>query len=652
VRRHAIPAGLLAALVATLVLAGRGPASGEPLPAARHVLVVAVPHLHLRDLRDGPLRRATAGRAAVGAMSVRALNIRPRPAEGYLALGSGVRSRPPIPGSASPGALSGGRVDDIAAVRAANSGRRLGSMPGALAAALHEAGRDVVIAGDGAVALAGMDQSGTVTIARGAPAALARRHDLVIAAAPNASAAARLLAARPPTGTLVLLVSVSPAPGGALTPAAALGAGIAPGRLASESTRRAGIVTLGDVAPTILAVLGVPRPAGMDGRALRRHPGPSRIDGLIDLDARSLRQATAFRPLILAAGVALLVLVALSLAGARRPAATAALTVAALPLATYLVRLAPNPATDAGVVALTALVAAVVAALAAVLTRTPRAALTAVLALTAAVLALDGATGGWLHTTTILGYSLPGGGRFYGMPNSTFALLSAATVLTAGLLVERHGRAALPVVAVAFAVVALLNCLPGLGSDVGGLLTLTPVFGLAWLGLTGRRMHARHVAGLAMAALALFAALGAIDLLRPDAAQTHLGRLLAEVLHDGPGPLWDAIVRKESANLSGLHTAWSAGVLLVMLVPLLLRARLSPPLRAAVGANLVLTALGFALNDSGPVVVALGLFYLGPLLAIHRSEEGPGTVAATASTPPARARAAARRRASLVSACR
>jgi hypothetical protein len=51
---------------------------------------------------------------------------------------------------------------------------------------------------------------------------------------------------------------------------------------------------------------------------------------------------------------------------------------------------------------------------------------------TAGVVGIDGATGGWLHTTTMLGYSPPSGGRFYGMPNTSLALPPAATVLAAG----------------------------------------------------------------------------------------------------------------------------------------------------------------------------------------------------------------------------
>ena len=221
--------------------------------------------------------------------------------------------------------------------------------------------------------------------------------------------------------------------------------------------------------------------------------------------------------------------------------------------------------------------------------------------------------------TTMLGYSLPGGGRFYGMPNTTFSLLAAATLLAAGMLLERYGRAALAAIAAAFVVVGLLNCVPGLGSDVGGLLTLMPVFGLTWLALSGRRVRVRHVATLAAAATALLVILAAFDVLQPDDARTHLGRLAADVLDTGPGPLWDAIVRKESANVRLLfHSPWSVALVVVLLVPLLLRTELSAPVRVAVMGNLALAVLGLLANDSGPVVVALALFYLAPLLVVYR----------------------------------
>ena len=612
---------LLVGLALAIALMGSWSATGDPLPRVRHVLVVAVPELDLRELRDGELRGLTAGRAAIGAMSVRAKHTRPDAAEGYIALGSGVRTRS-VP-AASSGEVRRGRVTAIDALRAANRGRHVGSTPGALGSALRAAGRDIVVSGDGPVTLAAMDRNGRVRTARGSPRALARRHAVVIAALPGAADAARLLAAAPPADTLVMLVSVTPAAEGHLTPAAIVGRGVPRGSLVSESSRRDGIVTLGDVAPTILGALGIRRPVGMVGRPLGTRPGDPRLDRLIALDTRSDRQVDAYRPTIYLLGAALLALAAFALGGARRPAAAAALVAAALPLATYLLRLAPPAPSTALTVCLTLAIALGVAAAAAAATRDPRAALAAVLVVTAAVLAFDAATGGRLHMTTMLGYSLPGGGRFYGVPNSTFALISAAALLAAGLLVERHGRSALPAVGVAFAVIVVLSSLPGLGSDVGGLLTLIPVFGLAWLGLSGRRLGARELVWLIALALVALIAFVTIDLLRPDASRTHLGRLVAGVAENGGAQLWDAIVRKESANLRLLLSSWTPLLVVLLVVIVALRTRLQGPVRAAVLANLALAAVGFALNDSGAIVLALALFYLAPLLALCWQDDGP-----------------------------
>lgn len=156
----------------------------------------------------------------------------------------------------------------------------------------------------------------------------------------------------------------------------------------------------------------------MDGRPLRTRAGPADLERLLDFDSRSARQIGSYRLIVYLAAAGLLLLIALSLSGARRPAIATALLVAALPLATFLVRLAPNAPSDVAALGPTALIAAGLALAAAGLTRTPRGALSATLIATAAVVGIDGATGGWLHTTTMLGYALPGGGRFYGVPNS------------------------------------------------------------------------------------------------------------------------------------------------------------------------------------------------------------------------------------------
>jgi len=353
---------LLVPLAIAIAAAGRWPATGEPLRPASHVLVVATPELALRELRDGPLARPAA-RGAVGAMSVRALHTRPGQAEGYIALGSGVRTQS-VPELDRRHVVvgPGGRIAAMEALLSANRGGRIGSVPGALGSALRAAGRDIVVTSDGPAALAAMTRAGDVTVARGDPLVLARRHDVVIADVPTSAAAARLLEAGAADDTLVMLVSVAPAPDGHLTPVALRGARVAAGRVVSESTRRDGIVTLGDVAPTILAILGVPRPPGMQGRPLRTSAGAPGLARLLDLESRSARQASAYRVAIYLAAAALLALVALARLRSARAATVAALVVAAAPLATYLIRLLPSTGSDAVFGLAIALIAALIGA--------------------------------------------------------------------------------------------------------------------------------------------------------------------------------------------------------------------------------------------------------------------------------------------------
>ena len=74
-----------------------------------------------------------------------------------------------------------------------------------------------------------------------------------------------------------------------LTVAAMRGPGIEPGLLRSGSTRRAGLVTLVDVAPTVLDLAGVDRPDSMEGRrfeAVNEGPatGVERAEYLTSID--------------------------------------------------------------------------------------------------------------------------------------------------------------------------------------------------------------------------------------------------------------------------------------------------------------------------------------------------------------------------------
>jgi hypothetical protein len=438
----------------------------------------------------------------------------------------------------------------------------------------------------------------------------------------------------------VLVVSVTP-PGDEwrLTPVVAWGAGVAPGRLTSPSTRRSGLVTLTDLAPTVLTALGAPVPDALTGRALRVSPGAADLGGLARLDRDAAWRERIWLPVttaFIALQVVLWFVTGFSLAGpvwARRlprPALrAAAVAVAAFPPAALLIRALPFVPRlgGAGVAVLVALDLAL-AGLALRAQRHPLAPLAWLFSGTVALLLVDVATDAHLQLAGLLGYSPQSASRFFGVGNTAFGVLAAGALLVAAIHVDRAPRVreAVAGAAALLVLVAFVDGAPFLGADVGGLITLVPIAALAVWALTGRRLTWRTVVlALGAAALALGAAT-AVDLARPPAARTHLGRVAAATLHGGEGSLFDTVSRKIGANLHGLgQSFWTAVtpvVAVVLLVALLWTPwgrRLAPrgtPLRVGLLAAVAAGLIGFAVNDSGVIVVAMALVEVGPVVAL------------------------------------
>ncbi len=449
-----------------------------------------------------------------------------------------------------------------------------------------------------------------------------------------------------PKDALVLVVSVSPpSPGWHLTPFIVGGPGIKQGYAQSPSVKRPGVVTVTDIAPTILEAVGADVPTGMIGHALRYQGTRPDLDYLGHLDRDAEFREGIYFPIAMAfiiiqALLYLVVMTALSHLrdGTRTTSVLRALVVAvaAFPLATFLFRAVPEVAVlgGAGIVVLLAIDAGVTA-LALRARRHALSPLAWVAGATAALIVLDLATGARLQYSSFLGYSLHTAARFFGIGNTAFAVLGACAVIAACLHVEHapRRREALLTAAGFLAVVAMSDGAPTLGNDVGGILTLVPVFGLTLVVLTGRRLNVRHVLVVgALLALLLGVATG-LDLLREPEARTHLGRFAAD-LFGGEGTAGTTISRKLATNLRVLGTsiwAWmvpiAAVFMLYVLVHLDRGAELLPrgsARRIGVIAAIAVGLLGFAVNDSGVVVTALVFVYLGPyltLLALHHETE-------------------------------
>jgi hypothetical protein len=448
---------------------------------------------------------------------------------------------------------------------------------------------------------------------------------------------------------LLLVVSpTSPSDVTHLGIAIAVGAGFPPGStLESASTRRPGIVTLPDVAPTVLAHLGVAQPAVMSGQPFFTVKGAGdRITSAVDLD-RDAVFVDAAKPamswVFLAAQLVFFVSALLLLwrhstdpdaspPGLKRWVAPGALVVASLPVATYLVKVVTAP--GLGRIGFIALCLVVDAALVLLISRLDLSALDqlgAVALVSLVVIIGDLVTGGHLQLNSLLGDSPLIAGRFAGAGNNAFAIMAATAVVVATLVVWRRGnsRAVMAAIALLFVVVVLVDGAPQLGSDVGGVLALVPGFGVTWILLGRRRVSMRVVAVGLIAAVAAAGLFIAIDVSRPPEQRTHLGRFFEDIRSRGPSAFSETVRRKSASNLRQLRSFQNlyrfvpAAIVTAIFLFWPLRwwrwfGSQEPLLRAGILGGLVVAVLGSALNDSGITIFTTMLLFFAPLAILIR----------------------------------
>jgi hypothetical protein len=419
-----------------------------------------------------------------------------------------------------------------------------------------------------------------------------------------------------------------------LTVAALRSPGMEPGLLRSGSTRRTGVVTLVDIAPTILGLEGVDRPGSMEGRRFERaaqgaSSGEARAADLAEMNAASRyrdRMVTPVATLFVVLQAALWVGAALALRR-RRPhgrdvVALAALTMLGYLPATYLARLidfheASGSAPYYLFVFAVALAIAVLARLAGRASHLDP--LLLCLFAIFGLLTVDMLIGAPLQLNAVFGYSPTVGGRFAGMGNLAYGQYAGAAFLLCGLLARRLApRDDAMVVAFSVLVVAvIIDGMPMWGSDVGGVLAMVPAVGVTAARMFGQRLRWRTLILWGSAAVAAVGAFALVDLSRPPDERTHLGRLVEAIGDQGFGAFESVVRRKLEANFSVIASSvWTAMVPVALGFILYLLWRAPGHLRSirdtideSLPGLAVVGFLGFAFNDSGIAVpgVMLGV---------------------------------------------
>jgi len=399
------------------------------------------------------------------------------------------------------------------------------------------------------------------------------------------------------------------AQGRRLTPLLEWGAGVPAGLLRSPSTRRAGLVTNTDFAPTVGSYYGIKRedfPVRPFGEAWTAFPAPHAEHRVRTQEEQAERQARSIKLLpYLAFAFAVWMLVGTRLAGLKR-----------LPCFWPIVPLALLVALLFGTTILSVFVwFGLLLALGGVLAErfgAREVTLTLLTVLTASLL-LDMLTGSRLMQRGLLGYSAIEGARYYGIGNEAMgALIGAVLVLVARLWQPfGHAREALLFL---LGMVSLLLGSPTAGAKAGGLLVSLIAFGTLGFALLGGRWSARVALALTIFVVAAMTCTAAGEAFLSHGTHSHVGEAVRRIQTGGWSEAGDIAARKLAVDSRlAYHSAWACplwGGLLCLALLWRGRGAATQEERALHVAGLVGLAACVALNDAGVVAGALCLIPL------------------------------------------
>jgi hypothetical protein len=393
------------------------------------------------------------------------------------------------------------------------------------------------------------------------------------------------------------------------------------GNLTSDSTRTDGYVLSTDVAPTILEHFGIPIPAKMSGQPIRAE-GKVDVAAIESLGSRMEVISSRRGPVVglnIVVWLAALALVTLLSRGrlARPAVRVTGLAIVYLPLVLLLgATLEPGETAER---LLVLLLTPALAALTLLLLRGYRA-LAVACGVTVLAYAIDMLAGSPLTSLSLLGPNPGLGVRFYGIGNELEALLAVLVLGGTGAgLAAFAPRASVRASAWTFLGLGFLAAIVFAAGRFGAASAPAIVFpvGAAVAATTVAGQDRRPLAlALIAAPLAVLALLALVDLL--SGANAHLTRSVLDA--GGLGDLADVAQRRLQLSARSFARpvllAFLPIVAVIALFAYLRRDRLRawlaevPPLRAGLTGALAATAIGTLANDSGALLLEIGVAYL------------------------------------------
>jgi len=458
-----------------------------------------------------------------------------------------------------------------------------------------------------------------------------------------------------------LLLVISPSPSksqleakNSFTPVVAFGAGYR-GALTSGSTRRNLVVANTDIAPTVLAFMGIKEfDLSMIGQPMTAKYDPA-IDALKEAQILSATSAQANRlraPLVKGYVVFQIIVIAIALCGLtvfnRSLPWLSPLIVAVGVVPLVLLPLGRLNLPFDWLYGLIAVVVSIIGTwlLCLGFRRRYLSAFVCLSLLSVLALDFDLLTGATMIKSSVLGYDPMAGARYYGVGNEYMGVIIGSSILAGAAFYQRWPRKpVLWMIGVFLVLQALLISAPGLGANTDGVITAPAAFLVTLMLLSDLRISLRTLMILASLIGASVLGLIAVDLSRPPELQSHVGRAATQIIDGGWREALTIIARKGSMNLKLMrYTVWSR-VFLAMLAALVIliyrpvgaMSRIKsdyPRLFQGFAGIVVGAVVGLVVNDSGIVAAATtSIYVIAPILLLMLNQN-PGAGEETASNHP------------------
>jgi len=237
------------------------------------------------------------------------------------------------------------------------------------------------------------------------------------------------------------------------------------------------------------------------------------------------------------------------------------------------------------------------------------------------MIAIDIVLNGIFSKFSVLSHDPTIGARYFGIGNEMVGLFLAVTMLSIGLLWNKFRNKSL-LILLTFASIILVGH-PRLGANVGGLISFLSAGLYFVMEIFDKRINIRNLIIIGLSVVIIIAIFGFVDVkLNPN--PTHLGRTLIQIGNGGLNIVENIIVRKLLMNIKLLGTSFWTKVLLCnvithgilsILYNNLFHRILGTGLKKAYLSCIVGSIIGFIVNDSGLILSSIAMnmitiFYL------------------------------------------